>query len=51
MLEELKQSWRGSIHKQSLLRDPGLALCKLGRYRRPQRSLLKRKDQLNKTEG
>jgi hypothetical protein len=51
VLEGLKQSWRGSIREQSLLKDPGVTLYKLGRYRHPKRSLSKEKGQLNKTEG
>jgi hypothetical protein len=47
----LKQSWRGSILEQSLLRDPGLTLCKLERFRHPKRPLLKGEGQLNKTEN
>jgi hypothetical protein len=39
--ECLKQSWRGCIHKQSLLRDPGLTLCKFERFGHPKRPLSK----------
>ena len=46
----LQQSGIGSIHEQSLLRDPGLSLYKIGRYACPKGSRLEERGQLNKTE-